>query len=35
MRARVIDGTVYVPVSPNADGLADPIPFLGEEDLPE
>lgn len=35
MNARTVDGTVYVPVSPNADGLADPIPFLGEEDLPE
>lgn len=32
MKAVAIDGTVYVPVSPNADGLADPIPFQSEED---
>lgn len=33
MTGRVIDGTLYVPVE-SADGLADALPWLAEEDLP-
>ena len=33
MSARVVDGTLYAPVEPNPDGLADPIPLLREEQL--
>lgn len=33
MSARVVDGTVYVPVEPFPDGLADPIPLVREEEL--
>jgi len=32
MSARVIDGTLYVPVE-STDGLADAVPWLAEEDL--
>lgn len=34
MSAHVIDGTLYVPVA-SADGLADAVPWLAEEDFPK
>ena len=37
MTGRVIDGTLYVPVESAdglADGIADALPWLAEEDLP-